>query len=152
MDPESNTQTAGKVHVPLVLPTVLGMAALLSALSIFQKTLLGADPFVLKGFIVPVLFGSGTGFLLGRYMDKIRLLNTKLSNRVHALESLTSRVQKLESLLPICSCCHRIRVKDGDPDVAEDWHRLEQYLSEHTGAQFTHSLCPECKPKYMPEE
>ncbi|MCK5077839.1 MAG: hypothetical protein KAR38_15760, partial [Calditrichia bacterium] len=40
-------------------------AALLSFLSIFQKMMLGAPPFVLKGFIVPVIFGGTSGLFLG---------------------------------------------------------------------------------------
>lgn len=50
---------------------VLG-AALLSTLSIFQKQILGVDPFALRGFIVPVLFGGGSAFLIGLFFRQSR--------------------------------------------------------------------------------
>ncbi len=49
-----------------------------------------------------------------------------------------SRVRRLEALLPICSYCKRIR------DDRNYWHQLEGYIHEHTGSEFTHSICPDC--------
>ncbi len=46
-------------------------ACLLSFLSIFQKILIGAPPFQLKGFIVPVIFGGGSGLMIGLWILKL---------------------------------------------------------------------------------
>ncbi len=53
-------------------------------------------------------------------------------------ESALAQVKQLRGLLPICSYCKKIR-DDGDY-----WHQLEAYLGQHTDAQFSHGICPEC--------
>ncbi|KIX14939.1 PAS domain-containing protein [Dethiosulfatarculus sandiegensis] len=50
----------------------------------------------------------------------------------------------LRGLLPICAECKRIRDKDGV------WHDLETYISEHSEATFTHTICPRCTAKLYP--
>jgi K+-sensing histidine kinase KdpD len=51
---------------------------------------------------------------------------------------LAREARVLSGLLPICSFCKRIRDQDGG------WHPLELYISEHSEALLSHSLCPEC--------
>lgn len=65
-------------------------------------------------------------------------LQQTLAGRVAELEDALSNVRSLSGLLPICCYCKRIR-DDGDY-----WQRLEAYLSEHSDAQFTHGICPDC--------
>ena len=50
----------------------------------------------------------------------------------------TARIRRLESLLPICSYCKRIRDKN------DDWTQLEIYLNRHAQADFSHGICPTC--------
>mgnify|MGYP000966091024 FL=1 len=64
-----------------------------------------------------------------------------LLDRERALEE--ARV--LRGLLPICSSCKRIRDDQGY------WTQLEQYISAHSDADFTHGICPECIEKLYPE-
>ena len=52
----------------------------------------------------------------------------------------------VRGLLTICSYCKRIRDDQGY------WEKIEKYLSVHTRANFTHGLCPECLPHYLPPE
>ena len=49
----------------------------------------------------------------------------------------------LEGLLPICSWCKRIR------DDRGYWNQVDTYLREHTSADFTHCICPECLKKQL---
>jgi hypothetical protein len=58
---------------------------------------------------------------------------------------LKERVQTLEGLLPICSSCKKIRNDKGE------WERIENYISDHSKAEFTHGLCSECAHKLYPE-
>lgn len=51
---------------------------------------------------------------------------------------LTRQVKQLEGLIPICAHCKRVL------DEEKHWTRLETYLTEHTEAQLTHGICPEC--------
>ena len=55
---------------------------------------------------------------------------------------LLHRVKTLEGLLPICSFCKRIR------DEHEEWKKVEVYIGARSGAQFTHSICPECMKEH----
>lgn len=54
------------------------------------------------------------------------------------------RLKYLEGFLPVCSFCKRIRIQD-------EWIPIEQYISEHSHAVFTHSFCPECGRKHYGE-
>jgi GAF domain-containing protein len=47
----------------------------------------------------------------------------------------------LQELLPICAWCKRIRDDKGY------WDQIEAYFHEHTGAEFTHGICPQCLEK-----
>jgi phosphoserine phosphatase RsbU/P len=50
----------------------------------------------------------------------------------------TTQVKQLEEMLPICSYCKKIR------DDQNYWQQLEGYISERTGSDFSHSVCPDC--------
>ena len=58
------------------------------------------------------------------------------------LEKALTEVRQLSGLLPICSLCKKIRDERGA------WERLEEYISDHSQAQFSHSLCPECLERH----
>jgi hypothetical protein len=55
------------------------------------------------------------------------------------------RIAALEGILPICSHCKRIR------DDNQKWLSVEHYISGHSRAVFSHSLCPECIGRHYPE-
>jgi hypothetical protein len=55
-----------------------------------------------------------------------------------------NQVKGLKGLLPICSSCKRIR------DDGGFWNQLEMYIREHSEAEFSHGLCPECVKKFYP--
>ena len=64
---------------------------------------------------------------------------------VEELRTALSRVKQLSGLLPICSSCKKIR------DDSGYWKQVEDYISEHSGALFSHGICPECYAKMYPE-
>jgi len=59
-------------------------------------------------------------------------------------ERAKKRISILEGLLPICSSCKKIRQD-------KHWIVLEEYISSHSLADFSHALCPECIQKLYPE-
>jgi sigma-B regulation protein RsbU (phosphoserine phosphatase) len=65
-------------------------------------------------------------------------LQHSLADRVRALEEALARVKQLQGLLPICSYCKKIR------DDQNYWQQVENYISQHSEAQFSHSICPDC--------
>jgi DNA-binding NarL/FixJ family response regulator len=54
-----------------------------------------------------------------------------------------SQSKVLETFLPICCECKKIRDKDGS------WQRLEKYMGEHSNTTFSHGYCPECAKKAL---
>lgn len=83
--------------------------------------------------IVPVMF-----FLVFALSVSLarRWRDLALQNRT--LNEALSEVKQLRGILPICAYCHKIR------NDKEMWQGLERYISQHSNAQFTHSICPEC--------
>ena len=62
---------------------------------------------------------------------------------IYLLQRRTAdRLRTLQELLPYCASCKKVRDDKGY------WKQLELYLQEHTGAQFTRSLCPDCVQKH----
>jgi PAS domain S-box-containing protein len=57
---------------------------------------------------------------------------------IQELKDTLAQVRSLSGLLPICSHCKRIRDDKGR------WHPLETYISGHSQAEFSHSICPNC--------
>ena len=72
------------------------------------------------------------------------LANVEISRREteeHLQERIRQALQDvkiLSGLLPICAWCKRVR------DDSGYWERIEAYVSEHSEASFTHSICPDC--------
>jgi len=80
-------------------------------------------------------------------------LSVSLMKRALAREAKTSaelrkalsEIRVLETFVPICAQCKKIRNQQGD------WQQLETYFSEHTQTKFSHGYCPECAKKAMEE-
>ncbi len=62
------------------------------------------------------------------------------------LAETRKEVRLLEGLLPICAACKKIR------DSEQRWHPLESYIHDHSMAEFSHGLCPDCLPIYFTPE
>ncbi len=60
------------------------------------------------------------------------------------LKNALEQVNLLSGMLPICSSCKKIR------DDGGYWQQIEGYISQHSEAEFSHSLCPECVSKLYP--
>jgi hypothetical protein len=61
------------------------------------------------------------------------------------LREAQAKVKHLEGIIPICMYCKKIR------DDMESWQQLEQYITEHSEALFSHGICPECYGKVRSE-
>jgi sigma-B regulation protein RsbU (phosphoserine phosphatase) len=76
---------------------------------------------------------------------RVLSLQERLAQRVDELQQALSQVKQLHGLLPICSYCKRIR---SDTNY---WQQVESYIAEHSGAQFSHGICPSCFETVMAE-
>jgi hypothetical protein len=61
------------------------------------------------------------------------------------LRQALAQVKRLSGFLPICASCKKIRDDKGY------WQQVEAYIRDHSEAQFSHGLCPECAKKLYPE-
>lgn len=61
------------------------------------------------------------------------------------LRCALDHVKQLQGMLPICAICKNIRDDKGY------WNTIESYISEHTEAVFSHSICPTCAQKHYKE-
>ncbi len=82
----------------------------------------------------------------------IRKLQKRLSDKLREqrrlnveLEAALAKVKTLSGLIPICANCKKIRDDEGF------WQQVEVYVSQHSDADFSHSICPDCKIELYPE-
>lgn len=75
----------------------------------------------------------------------MRLLRKKLENNIARLQKTLDEVKTLKGLIPICSSCKKMRDDKGY------WNQIEIYMKNHTGAQFSHGICPACIEKLYPD-
>ena len=97
----------------------------------------GADDYIPKPFNAAELRARANVGL------RMLALQESLARRVTELEAALSSVKMLRGLLPMCSYCKKIRVDD------KYWQQLEGYLSDHSEAQFSHGICPDCFPEVL---
>jgi PAS domain S-box-containing protein len=61
------------------------------------------------------------------------------------LEQALAEVKRLSGFLPICASCKKIRDDKGY------WQQIERYITDHSEALFSHSICPDCARKLYPD-
>ncbi len=61
------------------------------------------------------------------------------------LEEALGKIKTLSGFLPICASCKMIRDDKGY------WNQIESYIGEHSDAEFSHSICPDCAKKLYPD-
>ncbi len=92
----------------------------------------GAKDFISKPFELAEVLARAHNML------EVRLL-------VAGLQEALEKVKLLSGLLPICAWCKKIRDDQGY------WNAIEHYISQHSEAEFTHGICPDCRKKYDEE-
>ncbi len=86
-------------------------------------------------------------FILGHALDITDLVTTRKEREklIHELQRALAKVKTLSGLLPICASCKKIRDDKGY------WNQIENYISVHSNAEFSHGMCPECQRRLYPE-
>ncbi len=78
--------------------------------------------------------------------QRVVQLRQQLVKQVIELQDALAHVKALRGLLPICVYCKKIR---NDKDY---WQQVEAYIAQHSEAEFSHTICPNCyKEKVEPE-
>ena len=100
----------------------------------------GADDYMTKPFDHDELHARlQTGLRILRLQEE---LAAELRRSQEALEL----VKQLQGLLPICGYCKRIR------DDRNAWQQMEDYISAHSEARFSHGVCPRCWEEHVGPE
>ena len=79
---------------------------------------------------------------LQKHYDQLENL---VMERTEELQKALSEVKLLSGFLPICASCKKIRDDKGY------WSQIETYIQQHSEAEFSHSICPDCVKKLYPK-
>jgi PAS domain S-box-containing protein len=83
------------------------------------------------------------GFICG--IDEEKRLRIEKEQAMSALEKTMSELKQLQGIIPVCSSCHKVRNDQGG------WEMMELYIRNHTDADFSHGICPDCIQDLYPE-
>ena len=89
--------------------------------------------------------GQPAGLAVVRDITERKQAEEKREQLLVELQHALAEVKKLSGFLPICASCKKIRDDKGY------WQQIEEYISDHSEALFSHSICPECARKLYPE-
>lgn len=94
-----------------------------------------------------IVFINGRGELLSTIHDITYRKRTEMEREklILELQEALTNVKTLSGLLPICSACKKIRNDKGY------WEHIEQYISGHSEADFSHGVCPDCARIIYPQ-
>lgn len=105
----------------------------------------GAMDFITKPVnSVDLLARVNSALMLKKEMDCRKARERELSRSNEELQQALREVKVLKGLVPICASCKKIRNDQGF------WQQLEEYLQQHSEAEFSHGLCTPCIKKLYP--
>ena len=117
-----------KLIIRALIYTALTTALIMTSFEII-KQLVNADITIWESHFVTIIFTTIVSVTVTYFV---------LNNHYLLLKVLSG-------FLPICANCKKIR------DDKENWVPVEDYIREHTNAEFTHGICPDCGKKYLEE-
>jgi len=93
---------------------------------------------------------SGSGKLVGRmasFIDitKRKEVESERESLIAKLQDAIDKIKTLRGIIPICASCKKIRDDQGY------WNQIESYVKDHSEADFSHSLCPDCAKRLYPD-
>lgn len=106
-----------------------------------------------REFIVEVAASNvttGSGAVVGRMASFIDITRRKeieaeKDSLILKLHDALRRIRTLRGIIPICAACKKIRDDQGI------WNQIESYIRDHSDADFSHGICPECSKKLYPD-
>ena len=130
----------------------VGLVLLLLSLLLFQPGLVGAydygTPTGLRfffSFLFVAIIAYGLESSRDRFSHMLRREHAELLEEKVRLEQALKQIKTLQGLLPICANCKKVR------DDRGYWKQIESYVHEHSGATFSHGICPDCAKALYPQ-
>ncbi len=130
-----------------------GIAAAVGFTNVITRPLVklagAAETFGRGGDLQPVAVDSDdeVGELARVFNEMMESRKRAEQEQTHLIEELRrtlAEVKTLRGFLPICSSCKKIRSDQGS------WQQIEAYIRDHSDAEFSHGICPECAKKLYP--
>jgi len=113
------------------------------------------DAYIRKdGTMLPVSYISTPIFKQGKVSASVvafrditnrKQIEAERERLIVELRDALAKINTLKGMIPICSSCKKIRDDQGF------WNSIEKYIMEHSEAEFSHGICPECAKKLYPE-
>jgi len=123
--------------IVVVYTTILFISWFIARKKSLAKTIYRSNVFLFMTIMIYLLTVGGSSGSLILWMYTLPLVAFFLFGEKEGIV--------WSSLLPICSGCKRIRDDEGY------WNQLEDYIQEHSEAEFSHGYCPDCSDKAMYE-
>ncbi len=163
--PSEHTHSVDLILMDFLMPGIDGVAATqhIKSLEILRdipvivvtaKTALGdlqaafsagAMDFITKPVnSVELLARVNSALMLKKEMDCRKTRESELRRSNQELQQALREVKVLKGLVPICASCKKIRNDQGF------WQQLEEYIQQHSEAEFSHGLCTPCIKKHYP--
>ncbi|HEY3762502.1 MAG TPA: response regulator [Verrucomicrobiae bacterium] len=96
----------------------------------------------LMGGVTDYVRKSQLDYLPIAVLHALHEVEERRAQRKRLLDILKVPADEHTHYLPICSHCKKIR------DENNQWKQPEIFLLEHLNLNFTHSICPQCLPRY----
>ncbi len=80
-----------------------------------------------------------------REIDERKRVEEEREKLIYELQEALNKVKTLSGLLPICASCKKVR------DDSGYWNQIEVYIRDHSEADFSHSICPDCAKELYPD-
>ena len=100
--------------------------------------------FTVASVVQAVVFGS-VSLLVATLEKQRRQAIGSLEEANRKLIVSVNEIKILRGILPICSYCKRIRTDE------DSWEQMETYIHEHSEADFSHTVCPDCLGRFFPD-
>ncbi len=94
---------------------------------------------------------SDDGTYLGKRASNYDITHKKKAEEernklIEELQKALKKVKTLSDILPICSCCKKVRDDEGY------WQQVDSYIQTHSEVEISHSMCPQCMREKYPKE
>jgi len=112
---------------------------------LFSLRLQDARFMFLIGFVEPLLGTPPAVFAFCYLRNEMTKNQSRLLEINGDLQRTLMNVKELGRMLPMCASCKKVRTDQGY------WNRMEDYITKHSNAEFTHGVCPACLKKQSGE-
>lgn len=126
-------------HPNCGVPIIFVTASVTDSENIFKGYESGAADYLLKPVDAKPLCSKVSVFC------QLYAQRAEISEKNRVLQKYIEEINQLRGLVPICAQCKNVRDDEGF------WHSVEHYFADNSDAEFSHSICPDCREVLYPD-